>query len=46
MLDTPIKKTSVNEKLPTVSYLLMLIAILSTRKQSHVRFLPQIFNFG
>ena len=46
MLDTPIKKTSVNEQLPTASYLLMLIAILSTRKQSHVRFLPQIFNLG
>ena len=46
MLDTPIKKTSVNEQLPTASYLLVFIAIFSTRKQSHVRFLSYIFNLG
>ena len=34
MLDTPIKKTSVNEQLPTASYLLMLIEILSTESKA------------
>ena len=43
---TSMRFRCVGEQLPTASYLLMLIAILSTRKQSHVHFLPQIFNLG